>query len=559
VGEATSDPYYDRYTPEEYAKRLSSANGYNNRTNIHSYVMDNILNYKKELGDHYIDFTAVATHDYYYYKQVSATGSDYELNGNTILGVDGIHKATIQKVDLNVVEKANIGYVGRLSYAYNDKYHFTATMRRDGASVFGADKKWGNFPSVGLAWTATQEDFMSSFDKLSYLKLKVSYGKNGNQGLSAYQTLASVTSGSDGGIRYEFGDAPSTILYGVEQDNLGSSTLGWETTTAFNGGFQSAWLNNRISLDLDFYFSKTTDQIFSRNIPIMTGFGSIYSSLGQVDNKGIEISLNTVNIDNADFKWSSRLLFWQNRNKIASLYGEDLDGDGVEDDDISNSLFVGKPLNAIYGYEYIGVVQEDDTEYLANVGGAAGDPMFKDISGPDGEPDGVITADYDRKILGYSSANYKISLSNTVQYKNFSLYVMLTGIFGGGKDNYFLTANKYHNSFQSEYQYNEIDHDWWTSENKSEKYLRANAYSTRYLGLQSRTFVKVQDINLSYRLPKGMLSGIGVKSLQVYSSVKNAYTFTNWFGGGDPEKGITPQSGTNPVPTTFLMGLKVSF
>lgn len=559
VGEANSAPYEDRYSPEAYASHLSSANGYNNRTKSYSYVLDNIINYKKELGDHYIDFTAVATRDYDYYKQVSATGSDYALNGNTLLGVNGIHKATVQKIDLNVVEKSNIGYVGRLSYAFQDKYHLTATFRRDGSSVFGEDQKWGNFPSLGVAWTASEEDFISKFDKLTYLKVKASYGKNGNQGLSPYQTLASVTSGSDGKIRYEFGDAPSTILYGVRQDNLGSPTLGWETTTAFNGGFQSAWLNNRVFFDMDFYFSKTTDQIFKRNIPIMTGFSTIYSSLGQIDNKGIELSLRTINIDNKDFKWSSGLLFWQNRNKIAKLYGDDLDGDGVEDDDISNSYFIGKSIGAIYGYEFIGVAQEDDTEYLANVGGEAGDPMFKDISGPDGVPDGVITADYDRKILGYSGANFKMSLSNTVEYKNFSLYVMLTGIFGGGKDNYFVKSNPRATSFQNEYQYNEIDHDWWTPENKSETYLRANAYNSRYLGLQSRTFVKIQDVNLSYRLPKGMLSGIGVNALEVYASAKNLYTFSGWLDGGDPEKGIRPTDNVYPVATTYMMGLKVSF
>jgi TonB-linked SusC/RagA family outer membrane protein len=559
VGEATSTPYINRYSQAELAKRLSQANGYNNRTNSYTYVMDNIINYKKEFGDHYVDATLVATRDYSYSKLVSATGSDYSLNGNTLLGVDGIHKAAVQKVNLDVVEKANIGYVGRLAYAYKDKYHLTATMRRDGASVFGADQKWGNFPSLGLAWTASEEDFISGFDKMTYLKIKASYGKNGNQGLDPYQTLALVASGSDGGIRYEFADAPSTILYGVGQSSLGSPTLGWETTTAFNGGFQSAWFNDRVFLDLDFYFSETTDQIFLRQIPVMTGFSSIFSSLGQVDNKGIEISLHTVNIDNDDLKWSSSLIFWQNRNKIVSLYGDDIDGDGKEDDDISNNLFIGESLDAIYGYEYIGVVQEDDTEYLANVGGAAGDPMFKDISGPDGVPDGIITADYDRKILGYNKENFRLSLSNTVEYKNFSLYVMLSGVFGGGKDNYYLGSNPRYNSFRDRYDTNEIDHDWWTPENKSEKYLRADAYSNRYLGLQSRGFVKVQDVNLSYKFPKGMGSSIGLNSLELYTSIKNLYTFTNWYGGGDPERGISADSGTYPVPRTYSMGLKVSF
>lgn len=559
VGEATTEPYFERYSSAELAKRLSQANGYNNRTNSYSYVMDNIVNFKREFGDHYIDAIVVATRDYSYRKLVSASGSDYSSNGNTLLGVDGIHKATVQKINLDVVERANIGYLGRISYTFKDKYHLTASMRRDGASVFGADQKWGNFPSVGVAWTATEEDFMKGIDKLNYLKLKASYGKNGNQGLQPYQTLARVASGSDGGIRYEFGDAPSTILYGAGQSNLGSPTLGWETTTAFNGGFQSAWFDNKVSLDLDFYFSKTTDQIFLRQIPVMTGFSSIFSSLGQVNNRGVEISLRTNNIDTQDFKWSSSLIYWQNRNKVVSLYGDDINGDGIEDDDISNNLFIGKSLDAIYGYEYIGVVQADDTEYINNVGAQPGDPMFRDISGPDGVPDGIITADYDRKILGYRKENFRLSFSNNLDYKNFSLYVMLSGIFGGGKDNYYLSPNPRYNSFRDRFDTNEIDHGWWTPENKSTKYLRPDYIGNRYLGLQSRGFVKVQDVNLSYKLPKGVLSNLDVNSLEIYVNIRNLYTFTNWYGGGDPEAGIAADSGTYPVPRTFSMGLKVSF
>ncbi|MDO6605198.1 SusC/RagA family TonB-linked outer membrane protein [Arenibacter palladensis] len=559
VGEAGVAPYLERYSPGELAKRLSQANGFNNRTKSYAYVMDNIVNYKKEFGEHYLDGTLVMTRDFSKSKLVRAIGSDYSVNGNTLLGVDGIHKAAIQNTDINVVEKANVGYVGRLGYAYNDKYHLTATIRKDGASVFGEDQKWGNFQSLGVAWTISEEDFVSGLEKLNYMKIKASYGKNGNQGLAPYQTLAQVDSGNDGGIRYEFGDAPSTILYGVEQSNLGSPSLGWETTTAFNGGFESSWLNNRVFFDLDFYFSETSDQIFERQIPTMTGFSSIFSSLGQVNNKGVEISLRTINVSSENLKWSSGINFWQNRNKVISLYGDDNDGDGKEDDDIANDLFIGKSLGAIYGYKYIGVVQEDDIEYIANVGAKPGDPMFKDISGPAGVPDGVISADYDREILGYRKENFTLSLSNTVEYKNFSLYVMISGIFGGGKDNFYLRENQLRNSFKDRYWTNEIDHEWWTPENKSEKYLRANAYDSRYLGLQSRSFVKIQDINLSYKLPRQYLSGIGLNSLELYTSVKNQFTFTNWYGGGDPEAGIRPDDNTPPVPTIYTMGLKLRF
>ena len=560
VAEQLQQPYIDRYTDAELAKGLTQANGYNQRTNSYNYVMDNILNYKNQFGDHYIDATLVATRDYSYSKLIRASGNNFASNGNTLLGVDGIHFAETQTNDIDVVERSNVGYVARLGYNYKNKYHLTGTMRRDGASVFGEQNKYGVFPSIGAAWTVSEENFVNKDSKIfNYLKVKASYGKNGNQGLAPYQTLATVINGFSGGQRYQFADAPSTSLYGVGQTALGNTTLGWETTTAFNGGFQSSWLNDRLFLDLDFYFSETTDQIFLRQIPIFTGFSSIFSSLGQVDNRGVEISLRSNIIDTKDFKWSSGVSFWQNRNKVAKLYGDDLDDDGVEDDDIANSLFVGKPLGAIYGYEYTGVVQEDDTEYIANTGASPGDAMFKDISGPDGVPDGVITADYDRKILGYRTENIRLNFSNTVEYKNFRFYMLVTGIFGGGKDNYYLGNNPLSNSFRNRFDTNEVDHDWWTPENASEKYLRPEFTDNRYLGLQSRGFVRIQDVNLSYKLPVDALKDIGLSSLELYTSIKNLHVFTNWFGGGDPEAGISTGSGSTPVPRTYLMGLKARF
>lgn len=553
VGMQGPGEYFERYSPEALQTRLSQANGSNSRTNGYSYVMDNILNYNKEFGDHYLDATLVATRDYTYDKNLYLFGSDFSSNGNTVLGVNGLHKANVIQSSLDVVERSNIGYLARIGYTYQDKYHLNASVRRDGASVFGVGNKWGNFPSIGLAWTISEENFSNNISFLDYLKVNASYGKNGNQGVESYSTLSRAASGYDGGIRYEFGDEPSKILYGVQLASLANPNLGWETTSSFNAGFQSRFFNNRISLDLDFYFSKTTDQIFVRRIPIMTGFESIIASLGQVNNHGIEIGLSSTNITTEDFNWSSNLNFWKNRNRLVSLYGDDLDGDGVEDDDIANGLFIGESLGSIYGYEYIGIVQEDDTDYISNTAASPGDAKFRDLNG-----DGLITA-ADRRILGNRKENFRLSLSNTVDYKNFSFYVLVSGIFGGGEDNFLMSENPLHNSFSDRFDTNEISHPWWTPENASETYLRPNYIGTRYLGLQSRTFVRIQDLSLSYSITGALLDQIGVSSFQLFSSIRNAYTFTNWFGDGDPEIGIRPGEDIYPVPTTYSAGLNVSF
>ncbi len=551
IQEQLVEPFFDRYSASSLQNNLTQANGYNINQKNYNYVIDNIINYNREFGDHYIDATLVATRDFTSTEVTRWNGTNFASNGNTVLGVNGLAFAEVQVNSKDITERANIGYLARIGYTFQQKYHLNASYRRDGASVFGADKKWGNFPSVGVAWTATEEPFLRSSDVLDYLKVKFSYGVNGNQGVSPYATLAPVSSGRSGNIPYEFGDAPATLLWGIRQDALANPSLGWERTTSFNGGFSSVWLDNFLTLDVDFYFSKTTDQIFSRQIPIMTGFTSITSSLGQVDNNGLEINLQANLIARDNLSWNSTLTFWRNRNIVASLYGDDIDGDGVEEDDIANNLFIGESLGAIYGYDFIGVVQESDTEYLANNGGQPGDPMFRDLDG-----DNIITAD-DRKILGFNKENFRLGFSNTVSYNNVSLYVMIAGIFGG--NGFYQQANPYVTSFRNRFDTNELDHDWWTPENASTEYLRPGYIGGRYLGLQSRTFVRIQDVTLSYTLPANALGNIGVTNLKVYGTVNNLFTFTGWGGGGDPEEGVAALSGTYPVPTVYSLGLNVSF
>lgn len=267
-----------RYSPATLQSLLASANGKINNNTTDSWVIDNILNYKNTFGKHSIDLTAVATRDRKKYEMIETTGSNFAANGNTTLGINGLHKATVQKVNMDNNQRSNIGYLGRASYSYDDRYFFTGSYRRDGASVFGVNQKWGDFFAFGGAWRLSSEKFMSSISYLDDLKLKVSWGKNGNQGLDPYGTLSTINNGASGGVRYEFGG--SDIIYGLNQKALGNADLGWETTESWNTGFESAWLGSRLFVDLDLYFSKTTDQIFTRDIPVMTGFKNMKSSMG---------------------------------------------------------------------------------------------------------------------------------------------------------------------------------------------------------------------------------------------------------------------------------------
>jgi hypothetical protein len=285
----------------------------------------------------------------------------------------------------------------------------------------------------------------------------------------------------------------------------------------------------------------------------MTGFKTIRTSMGEVDNKGIEITARSVNVKTNDLTWNTSITFWKNKDKLVHLYGEDKNGDGKEDDDISSSLFIGKSLLAIYGYDQIGIVQASDAEYIALTGAAPGAPMYKDLDGVAG-----ITAN-DRRILGYGRENFRLNMSNSLEYKNFGLYAMVTGTFGGN-DRY-LKSNvaAYMTSGTGRFNDNMTSKPYWTPENMSNVY--PSAYFTgdgRYQALQSRGFVRIQDISLSYTFNQPTIKKAGIKSFKLFLSAKNLATFTNWFGG-DPEIGNGVRENVYPVPSTYSLGANISF
>ena len=276
----------------------------------------------------------------------------------------------------------------------------------------------------------------------------------------------------------------------------------------------------------------------------------MYTSLGQVNNKGIEITVKSVNIQNKNLTWATSVTFWKNDNKLVKLYGEDTNKDGKEDDDIANNLFIGKSLGAIYGYEQDGIVQKDDTEYINLNGALPGQPKYKDNDGVPG-----ITAN-DRKVLGYTKENFRLNMSNTLDFKNFEFYILVTGIFGGN-DHYFSSNTVAYLTQQG--LKNSIYKPYWTPENKSNQYPSATYVSDpRFLALQSRGFIRIQDITLSYKLPQFWIKKFNINSVKIFLAAKNVATFTNWVGG-DPETGARLLTNTFPVISTYSIGANLSF
>jgi len=531
----------DAYTTAAQDAYLINASGYIQETKNTSWVLDNILTYTREMGNHYINASLVYTRDSQKVDGNRTSGSDFSSVGNTNLGFYGLNLATSQKYDSITYQLHNdIGYLARAIYSFRNTYHFNASVRRDGSSVFGAENKWGTFPAVGFAWTASNEGFMKGAKTIDNLKFKVSWGVNGNQSLAPYGTLSTLSVGKGGAIASFFdGD----VQWGQSISALGNASLGWERTESFNYGVETDLLKSRIHFEIDAYNSKTTNQIFARNVPVMgSGITSQKATMGQVNNFGIESTLRTTNIQKNDFTWMTNFTFSLNRNKLVELYG-----DGQ--DDPSNNLFLGKSLGAFYGYKWIGIVQETDTDYMAANGAKPGDAMYADLDG-----DKKITSS-DREVLGYSKDNFRMSMQNTFSYKRWQLYFLFNGTFGGNgfglaKNNQaYLTDNGYANQ-------NTLDHPFWTAEKPSNIYPAYNYTDSRFTALQSYGFVRLQEANLSYTFDKNLLSKLNIASLKVYMSGSNLFFIAPHWVGSDPE---VRSFSSAQLPRTVTFGVNVSF
>ncbi len=520
---------------------MTSASKYNQRE--FTWVWENILTYKKDINkDHSFDVTFLFGRNHNDFESTTASASLLNVDG---LGYDNLGLGSTLTNISNAYETEGISYMGRLNYRFKNRYLFTLTSRRDGSSVFAKNNKYATFPSGSVAWILSEESFMKNLTFLNVLKLRYSYGSVGNQAISPYQSLSLSDT-----KKYVFGDGGATSI-GIVTSTLGNENLKWETTTSSDFAIDYDLFKHRISGTIELYNSTTKDLLVRRAIPVMSGYTSILSNIGETSNKGIELTINTVNIKTPNLKWSSNFSIAYNKNEIVHLYGQDLDGDGVEDSDISNKWFIGKPINSYYDYVFDGIYQVGDKDIPA--GSQAGFVRVKDISG-----DGIINSK-DRKVVGSGeSPKYQISLRNNIEYKNFTLSVSLYSMLGWSAPFNLINPLVPGRSLGS------IDVGWWTAENKSN--TRPSLNYSNPLGTSwymSRDFFRVKEVSLAYDFNKAFLDKVKLSGLSVYLSAKNLYTLTNWLGS-DPENGggYDSEQGSDllyPMPRTFSIGMNVSF
>lgn len=536
---------------KDQTKYLKDANGYKEHVTRTDWFFNHLVNYNRTFKDHSLDATLLAERQKQITTKSVLSAKDFSSAGTTALGVNSLELGNTANrgVETSKTVLAQLAYMGRINYVYKQRYHLSGSMRYDGYSGFAERNKYGSFFSLAGAWTLSQENiFKDNVNFLDHLKVRFSYGENGNPSVGSYSTFSSMGSGS-----YIFGN---TTVNTSAAKQLANKNLSWEKTGAWNGGIDFSLLKERLSGNIDYYNSNTKNLLLNRAIPIMNGFQNVSDNIGKINNWGLEISLNSNNIQTRNFTWSTGLNFWMNRNKIVSLYGLDGDGDGVEDDDIANNLFINKSLGAIYTYVFEGIVQTDDVEYMAIYNAKPGDVKFKDLNN-----DGVINADNDREIIGYTKPNFTMTMSNTFTYNNFELYFMLNYIAGGGKNNYYMADNIYANlvgTFGGGGSSNWLDKNYWMAEHPSNEVPRPN-YSNPY-GYKfpkRHDFVRLQDLSFAYRFDIKRFKNSPISNLRLYVAAKNLLTFTSW-EGQDPETS-TPYAHGNPAMRNITFGIDLTF
>jgi TonB-linked SusC/RagA family outer membrane protein len=501
-----------------------------------SYVLENILSWAKDFGKHHVDFTGLYSAQQRKYTESNARAVGFV---NDELSYHNLGAGATQSAGSYADRYALNSQMGRINYSYDSRYLFTFTTRRDGSSVFGANtSKYGIFPSVAVGWNIANESFMSDFKNVSNLKLRLSVGESGNEAISVYRTI--TTNGTN---RFPF-NGVSTI--GALASNLGNANLQWETTLSRNIGLDFGFFGNRINGTVDVYKNNSKGLLLQRNLPIITGYFNVFDNLGETQNTGVEVTLNTKNYKKNDFAWESTLIFSANKNKIVDLYGD-------KKDDIGNRWFIGKPISVIYDYEMIGVWQKGENVADHDPTAVAGDLKFADLDG-----DGRITPDGDRKVLGQTAPKWTGGFTNTLTYKNWSMNIFIQTVQGITRNNADLTY-----ADESGRRNTPIDVGYWTEENQSQTRPSLAFRNPRGYGYASdASYTRLKDVTLSYRFNQAALDKLGLGSLNVFASGRNLYTFTNWIGW-DPEavqssRGSGDWTNNYPLTRSYVLGLNVT-
>ena len=533
---------------------------------------ENTLTYRREmLGPGSVELLGGFSVQTFHNEAVVGNGANFPTDATTIFNLGS--GSQLSPAGSSVTDAALLSYLGRAQYSIADKYILTVNGRYDGSSRFGANNKWAFFPSAALAWRLSEEPFLKSAAPFSDLKLRLSYGTSGNQAIAPYQSLSQL-----GIAWYAFGTTEVPAL--APSSTMPNPDLRWEQQTQVNAGIDAGFLHDRVTTTVDVYRSRTKDLLLSVAVPSTTGFSQQLRNVGSVQNTGIELSLQTSNFERGRFTWRSAFNVASNRSKVLNL-GTTLNAAGQHipltqilysgrgiggffSPSDTHILRVGEPLGSIYGYKVIGLWQQGDQCNLTNTAECTpGEYKIADVSGPNGVPDGQITA-ADRVILGQADPKIYGGVRNTVTFGAFSIEAFMNFVSGNKIIN---GGNAYGSLAIGQANERATVLDRWTPTHTNTIVPRANNTRPRRLYstlVEDGSYLRLQALTLGYELPSRFVPR--AQTARLFVTGQNLFVITNYSGfdpdvnssGGDARIGGA-DVGAYPRTRTWNLGASVTY
>ncbi|MEX2592873.1 MAG: TonB-dependent receptor [Anditalea sp.] len=526
-----------------------------NQSTYLSWVNENILNYQVDVKGHSFDAIIGFTTQKFQQDYSTINASNYPDDKVQTIGAAGTVTASS-----DVQEWSLLSYLARLNYNYQGKYLLSASIRRDGSSRFGAENRWGNFPSVSVGWILSEEDFMPEIEAVTFLKLRTSYGIAGNFNIGNYTHIPTISTAN-----YVFGN---DIAAGRRVDNLADQEIGWESNKQFNIGVDLNLLNDRIDFTYNYYHKTTSDLLFNVRVPQASGFSNIQTNIGELQFWGHEFSVGSSNIQKKDFTWTTDFNISFDRNQVMSMgtrTSELITGPGSGLIGGSHITTEGQPIGMLYGMIHEGVYnnQEEFDNSPKHSTSQVGTAKFRDVNG-----DEVITVD-DATIIGNPHPDFIFGMTNRIQYRDFDFSVTLSGTYGNdvlrGSEQTLTNLDGVFNVLSN------VKDRWRSPEEPGSGRYGSLAAGTTYLErdwwgsqmLYDASHLYINNITLGYRFSLHDKSFF--RNLRVYGSVQNAHVFTD-YPGANPQvsqsqasTGLGIDGGSYPVPRTYTLGVNIGF
>jgi TonB-linked SusC/RagA family outer membrane protein len=551
--------YLDAQNRNFNGKRLSNNNPNATRFSSGQVTLQNTnaLNYNRTFGNHSINAVAVLETQQFTDKNFTATANGLRFPQ---LGYNNIGGNSAATVGSGFSKWTLLSLLGRVNYAFKDKYLLTAAIRRDGSSKFSEDNRNSIFPSVAIGWRLSEEEFIKNLNVFSNLKLRGSWGMTGSQAINPYATLSPYNS-------TQVGFNNTGVTAGVIQGNQGNKNLKWETTKQTDIGIEMEFLNGRLHVEADYFHKKTTDLLLNVALPNYAGGGTQTRNVGEIENKGFEFAIGGTPIEKGKFTWETNLNFSTLKNQVVSLGGLPRLGTGTGAGggmSITNEfmLMPGQPLGSYWGLRYLGTFKPNEADIAAKQGRVPGDPHYQDVNG-----DNAITTD-DFQIVGSAFPKLTGGWNNTFTYSAFTLNVFFQGAFGVDKLNYTRAGAMSGSGEARQFLLTEI-RDYYRPGNEDSdipaftKTYQPFTQSSRFV--ENGSFVRLKNISLSYNVPSSVFKDKA--SIRVFASATNVLTITKYTGpdpessnvGSNTDTAIGIDRGSYPNAKVYTVGLTVGF